>query len=301
MHIRIGTRMSQLALAQTQMFIDVLSAKMEFTYDIVKINTTGDKIQDKKLYDIGGKALFLKELEEALLANHIDCAVHSMKDVPGHLQEKLMIGGVLARGNPYDTLISDTCATISDLPQNAVIGTSSARRMAQILRKRSDIQIVDLRGNVGTRIDKWRNNDKMDGIILAAAGLERLNMLNQDFCHVLSSDEMLPAVGQGVIAIEIAKDNTEMHEMCSIVNHQTSFEVLRAERGFLEYLNADCSTPLAAFAERLDNGQIKLRCALGDYDLNYYFTTERLINNVKEAYDIGVDAAKELQSMCKFI
>jgi hydroxymethylbilane synthase len=300
MHIKIGTRSSTLALAQVEIFINALrSHAVDFTYDVIKINTTGDIIQDKKLYEIGGKALFLKELEEALLEGVIDCAVHSMKDVPGQIQEELTIACVLRRGIPNDVLISESIS-ISEIPNRGIIGTSSPRRIAQIQRLRPDIQITDLRGNVGTRIDRWRNSN-MDGIILAAAGLDRLGILNQSFCHMIECSEMLPAVGQGAIGVEVKKDNDRMLDICKLINHKKTHDTLMVERGFLEYLQADCSTPLAAFAEFIDTSTIKARFALGDCDSRYYFETERVIDTSQDLYFCGVEAAKELQCMSKTI
>ncbi|MES2214764.1 MAG: hydroxymethylbilane synthase [Pseudomonadota bacterium] len=300
MHIRIGTRASSLALAQTNLFIGQLQQKLSFTYEIIKIVTSGDKIKDKPLYDIGGKALFLKEIEEALLRNEIDCAVHSMKDVPGELPPQLCIAAVLERANPFDILISKNANNIIDLPYRAKIATSSPRRRAEILRLRPDIIISDIRGNIQTRLDKWENSD-LDGTILAAAGLERLGLLDPKFCHVLSPQEMIPAVGQGVIGIEIRKGDLKMEEVCAYVQHAPTWHLLQAERGFLEYLDANCRVPLAAFA-RYNDDMIEVDYMLSslssEWDMEYYFTTNKKID-VDSAYNCGASAAEELQMRIK--
>ena len=296
MHIRIGSRASNLALVQTNLFIEQLSLQAEFTYEIVKITTSGDKIQDRPLYDIGGKALFLKEIEEALIRSEIDCAIHSMKDVPGKLPPELCITAVLERDDPFDVLISRNAKTISDLPKNAKIATSSPRRYAQILHIRPDIVISDMRGNVQTRLDKWRNSD-LDGTILAAAGLKRLGLFDADFCRILSTDEMIPAVGQGVVAVEIRKNDAKMQEICSLVNHLPTWRLLQAERGFLEYLDASCRTPLAAFA-RFNGGSIEVDYMLSEDNMRSYNTTNKKCD-ANLAYECGLKAARELQNLHK--
>lgn len=293
MHIRIGTRASPLAIEQTMRFIKVLQDFVECTYEIVKIVTTGDKVQDKKLYDIGGKALFLKEIEEALLLNKIDCAVHSMKDVPGKLPDGLSIVAVLKRENPYDVLISNVSTTISNLPKNAVIATSSARRKASILALRSDIEIVDIRGNIQTRLDKW-HNQKLDGTILAAAGLERMNLFDKSYCHIIDPTEMLPAVGQGIIAIETRTHDYKMVNLCKATNHLATWNIMRAERGFLEYLDASCATPLAAFAKYIDD-KIYIDYMLASDDCKNIVKTKGIISNISDAYNYSVEVAKNLK------
>lgn len=293
MHIRIGTRSSKLALMQTSMVIEAIKSHIDFTYEIVEITTTGDKIQDKPLYDVGGKALFLKELEEALLEDRIDCAVHSMKDVPGLLPQGLKIAAVLEREDPRDVLLSNKYASIKELPLNAKIGTSSVRRRAALLHLRPDIETYPIRGNVETRISKWKNGD-LDGLILASAGLKRLGLYDPEFCHPLSPDEMLPAVGQGVIGVEIRADDAKLEQICSLLNHLPTWQTLQAERGFLEYLNANCRTPLAAFAE-FDGKNIKAKYMLAGDNLEYYYQDE-VITSIEEAYETGVSVGKKFRA-----
>lgn len=295
MHIRIGTRGSELALAQTNFFIDRVKSFFEFTYEVVIITTTGDKITDKPLYNIGGKALFLKEIEEAMIAGKIDCAVHSMKDVPARLPDGLMIGAVLEREDPRDVLIANTSKSIIDLPKNAKVGTSSVRRAAQIYNIRPDIEICSLRGNVPTRIEKWRNSD-MDGIILAAAGLKRLSLYNESFCHMIDINEMIPAVGQGAIGIEIKSEDTMLMEICSQINHIPTSVAISAERGFLEYLDADCTTPLAAHANFIGDDEIEVIYMLASDDFKTHnVQTKRAY--ASNAYSTGEITAMELKKL----
>lgn len=291
--IRVGTRTSLLALAQTQMVVDAILAITDCSFEIVHITTTGDRIQDRPLYDIGGKALFLKEIEEAMLAGKIDIAVHSMKDVPGRLPDGLAIAAVLEREDPRDVLISHKATKIIDLPQKAKIGTSSVRRRAQMLHIRRDLEICEMRGNVNTRLDKWRAGS-LDGIVIALAGMKRLGLYDPSYCHIISEEEMLPAVGQGVIAIEIRVRDEEMREICDKINHLPTWQALQAERGFLEYLDADCRTPLAALA-KLADGRVSASYMLAGNNLEYYRTKE-VSSKVVDAYEMGVKVAKEIGS-----
>lgn len=289
MLIRIGNRKSKLALAQVNEFTKLLK---NHTYEIIPITTSGDKILDKPLYDIGGKALFLKELEQALLENKIDIAVHSFKDVPARLPQDLIIGGVLKREIPNDALISFKAQKISDLPKGSKIGTSSVRRKAQLLELRPDLEIIDCRGNVTSRIKKFKEGD-FDAIILAAAGLKRLNMFDPTYCSIIPEKDILPAVGQGAISLEIRRDDERMREMCDQANHKYSWDLIRAERGFLETINGDCRTIVAALAKDINNNkaqakflysksdQIKLRTSLQTFD-------------IADGYKIGANVARAL-------
>ena len=290
-NIRIGTRSSQLALKQTQMVIDSIKATGNYIFEIVPITTTGDKIQNKPLYDIGGKALFLKEIEEALLTDKIDIAVHSMKDVPATLPDGLIITAVLEREDPRDVLISRKANSISTLPRGATIGTSSVRRRAQILHIRPDIEIHSIRGNVPTRLDKWRDMS-LDGIVLAAAGIKRLGLHDFAYCHILSEEEMLPAVCQGIIAVEVRDNDQEMKTICASINHKETWQLMRAERGFLEYINGDCRTPLGALA-RFETGKIHASYMLAGENLEYYKTYQSF-SEIADGYEMGVSIAKKM-------
>lgn len=292
MKIRIGTRASRLALVQTQMVVDAILATTDCSFEIVHITTTGDRIQDRPLYDIGGKALFLKEIEEAMLDRKIDIAVHSMKDVPGRLPEGLTIAAVLEREDPRDVLISHKANSIMSLGQNAKIGTSSVRRRAQLLHIRPDIEICEMRGNINTRLDKWRAGN-LDGIVLALAGIKRLGLYDPSYCHIIDIEEMLPAVGQGIIALEIRSDDKIMKEVCNKVNHVPTWQALQAERGFLEYLDADCRTPLAALG-KLEGDKVKASYMLSGNNLEYYKVKEET-SEVVDAYEMGIRVAKALK------
>jgi hydroxymethylbilane synthase len=288
MRIRIGTRSSKLAIAQAYEVAQKIE-QLGHECEIITILTTGDKIKDKNLYDIGGKALFLKEIEEALLQNHIDIAVHSFKDVPAHIPQGLQIAAVLQRNSPYDVLISFKGSRVIDLPQSATIGTSSVRRKAQLLRLRPDLQIINCRGNITLRIEKFMRKE-YDGIILAACGLQKLKIFDYTYCHLIPEEDMLPAVAQGVIAVEVRQADLDFLEICRQINHIPTWDLIRAERGFLESMNADCKTPIAALAKRLGN-QVYGQFLLASTDGKLIHTYKEVFD-IKDGYDIGVKAAK---------
>ena len=216
------------------------------SFEIVPITTSGDRIQDRALLDAGGKGLFTKEIEEALLRCDIDCAVHSMKDMETALPEGLQIGAILERADVRDAWISPVAGRITDLPQGARVGTSSLRRGAQVLAVRPDIEIVTFRGNVETRLEKISKGEA-DGTLLAAAGLERLGRLDAA-AEVMPIDAMLPAVAQGAIGVEIRNGDEATLGMISPINHEPSEAAVRAERAFLGVLDGSCRTPIAALA-----------------------------------------------------
>lgn len=292
MHIKIGTRSSKLAIAQAQRAADLLS-QLGHTYELITILTSGDKIKDKNLYDIGGKALFLKEIEEALLAKQIDLAVHSFKDVPGRIPAQLTIAAVLERKTPNDMLLSFDAKTIMELPHKAKVGTSSVRRKSILLHHRPDLEIANCRGNITLRIKKFLDKE-YDAIILAACGLEMLGMIDPSYCSVIPHEEMLPAVAQGTVAIEVRKNDLQMIEICKNINHQLTWQLLKAERSFLKTLDADCRTPLAAFAQ-LDNNKVIANFMLADISgLNLRTYSETVL--LKEAQALGIKAAKILSA-----
>lgn len=289
MHIRIGTRKSQLALAQVDEFTKLLK---NHTYEIIPITTSGDKILDRPLYDIGGKALFLKELEQALIGNKIDVAVHSFKDVPAHLPNGLIIGGILKRGIPNDALISFKAQKISDLPQNAKIGTSSVRRKAQLKVLRPDLELVDCRGNVTSRMQKFQQGF-FDAIILAAAGLERLNMFDPAYCSIIPEEEMLPAVGQGAISLEMRKDDERMKAICNQANDKHSCDLIRSERGFLETINGDCRTIVAALAKDIGENKAQAKFLYSKSD-SIKLQTSIQTFDIADGYAVGSKIAKAM-------
>jgi len=214
--------------------------------ELVKIITKGDKITDVPLAKVGGKGLFVKEIEEALLNNEVDIAVHSMKDVPADLPEGLHIGIITKRENPFDAFISNTCATCRDLPLGAKVGTSSLRRKSQLAKIRPDLIIEDLRGNLDTRLRKL-DEGQFDAIILAAAGLNRLSLSARAKSY-FTEEEMLPAVAQGAVGIELRTSDAELLAGLMFMDDQETSLAVRAERGFLHRLEGGCQVPIAGFA-----------------------------------------------------
>ena len=262
--IFIGTRGSPLALWQANWVKSQLEKKHGgVTVELVIIHTQGDKILDVPLAKVGGKGLFVKEIENALLEERVHIAVHSMKDVPTALPAGLEIAVVCEREDARDAVIARDAVSLSDLPEGARVGTSSLRRQTQILNKRPDFSIVPLRGNVGTRIRKL-TDDGLDAIILAAAGLKRME--REDLVtEYLSTSESLPAVAQGAIGIEARVDDIETHSLISFLNHPESRVAVEAERAFLARLEGGCQVPIAAHAT-LDGGEVTLEGLVGSVD-----------------------------------
>lgn len=260
--IRIGTRGSALAVAQAEevkrrilnAFPEQLDANR---IHIKKIMTTGDRIQDKSLTEIGGKGLFTKEIEEALFAGTVDIAVHSMKDMTDVLPDGLTINCILEREDPRDAFISPIAKTIADLPSGAVVGTSSVRRQAQLLTLRPDVKVVPFRGNVQTRLRKLTEG-QVDATFLAVAGLRRVGQ-GDEITSIIDTDAMLPAVAQGAIGIESLTDNIHIHRVLQAINHAQSQVRVEAERAFLKALGGSCSTPIAGLAEFDCDGGIFFR------------------------------------------
>lgn len=246
--LKLGTRGSKLALWQAQAVTERLKEyHPDLQIEVVIIKTAGDKILDVALSRIGDKGLFTKELEKALLDGTIDLAVHSLKDLPSQLGEGLKLAAVMPRENPGDVLISRSGLHLSDLPAGSVIGTSSLRRTAQLKAVRPDLQVIDIRGNVETRIKKMQEQ-QLDGIILAYAGVKRLG-LEHWITQVLPYDIMLPATGQGTIAIETRDHDEKMDSILETVNDRKTFAEIQAERAFLGRLEGGCQVPMACLAE----------------------------------------------------
>ncbi len=242
--IKIGTRASKLALWQAEFIAQELSKK--FPVEIIKIQTTGDKILDAPLAKIGGKGLFTKEIEIALLENEIDLAVHSLKDVPSELPAGFEIAAVTKRTQPFDAFVSNKFSTLKSLPSGAVIGTSSLRRAAQILNLRPDLQIKNLRGNVDTRLKKL-DCGEFDAIILAAAGLERLGYGGR-IKQILT--EIIPAAGQGALAIEIRTGDLKIRDAVKFLNDAETCAAIKIERDFLKEIGGSCQIPVGIFADK---------------------------------------------------
>lgn len=246
--IKIGTRGSKLALWQASYLAEKLREQNpDLVIEIVTIVTTGDKILDVPLAKIGGKGLFTNEIERAILAGEVDMAVHSLKDLPTELPSGLIIGALSKRGEVRDALVSRSGKTLAALPSGAKIGTSSLRRRAQLLAFRPDLCINDLRGNIDTRLRKLANGD-YDALILAAAGLIRLDR-HSEITELLPPDIMLPAVGQGVLAVEARADDTEILHLLQGINDRTAAITAAAERAFLQRLEGGCQVPVGVFAE----------------------------------------------------
>ena len=249
--LRVGTRGSRLALWQAEYVVSLLGRYFpDIDFETVVIKTQGDKILDVALSKIGDKGLFTKEIEIALLDNQIDMAVHSMKDLPTQLPEGIEIGAVLERENPRDVLVSHRGYSLAELPPGARVGTSSLRRISQLRAVRPDLELVNLRGNVETRIRKMKT-EGMDAIILAYAGVKRMGYL-EEVTDLLSSAVMLPAVGQGAIGIEIRQGDTAVAEKVKTIHHEASGTEVTAERAFMRRLEGGCQVPIACQARAAD-------------------------------------------------
>ena len=248
--VRIATRGSALALWQANWTRDQLRlAEPELTVELVVLKTRGDQIQDRALSEVGGKGLFAKEIEEALLDGRAQIAVHSMKDLPADLADGLVIGAVPEREDPRDALVvapAHAARDVAGLPERARVGTSSLRRVCQLRARRPDLDVVALRGNVDTRVRKV-DGGELDAIILACAGLKRLGY-GARITAALSTDESLPAIGQGALAIECRADDAVTKARLERLNHRPTALAVTAERAFLRRLAGDCKTPLAAYA-----------------------------------------------------
>ena len=246
--IKIATRKSPLALVQAETVKQLLINKFpDIEVILFPINTSGDANNNKLLADIGGKGLFTKELEDGLLNGTYDIAVHSLKDMETHLPKGLIIGATLEREDPRDALIAPQAKTIANLPQGAKIGTASLRRAAQLKILRPDFNIVLLRGNVATRLEKLKTSD-IDATLLALAGLNRLG-LSSEATEILEPSQFIPAVGQGVIAIECKEDNQTILKMLQEINHLPTMIAITAERRLLAILDGSCRTPIGAYAK----------------------------------------------------
>ena len=247
MKIRIATRKSALALWQAEHVADLLNNLHEVDrVELVPLSTRGDEVLDRSLQKIGGKGLFIKELEVAMQRGDADIAVHSMKDVPADMPEGFCLAAMLERANYADALVSPGGEQLQDLPAGALIGSSSLRRQAQLKMMRSDLRVEPLRGNVNTRLAKLDNGD-YDAIILAAAGLERLGFGDR-ISQLFKPDEMLPAAAQGVVGIECLEDATELRAVLTQLDHPESVRTTLAERAIARVLEASCQSPVATFA-----------------------------------------------------
>lgn len=260
----IGTRQSLLALWQSNHIASLLRKQYpDCQVTLKKIVTKGDRILDVPLAQIGGKGLFTKEIETELLDGTVDLAVHSLKDMPTILPEGLCLTAITTRANVGDAFVSNQYASFSELPQGAVLGTSSLRRKAQLLAVRPDLKIVDLRGNVDTRLRKL-DEGQMDAIILAAAGLERLGHADR-IREIIPTTVCLPAVGQGALAIECRSDNKEVRDMLAFLNDLPTKQATDAERAFLGLIEGGCQVPIGVHAE-VENDNVKIEAVIASLD-----------------------------------
>lgn len=293
--IRIGTRGSPLALAQAHETRERLVKAHGLSpddFEITVITTTGDRIRDRPLAEIGGKGLFTKEIEEALFAKTIDLAVHSMKDMPAVLPAGLAFAATLPREDARDALISLTAKSLKGMKQGAVLGSSSVRRSAQALRLRPDLQVVQFRGNVETRLRKLADG-VADASFLAVAGLRRLG-LTQHIAAVIPMEEMLPAIAQGAIGIEIRDGDEKIARLLAPINHAESATAMACERAFLAALDGSCRTPIAGHA-RLVDGRLHFRGETLTLDGKKVFAAERS-GAPSDAARMGADAAAEVKA-----
>ncbi|UIJ75485.1 MULTISPECIES: hydroxymethylbilane synthase [unclassified Acinetobacter] len=289
--LKIATRQSPLALWQAEHIrarLEALHANLKV--ELVTFVTQGDKILDTPLAKIGGKGLFVKELEAALLDGRADLAVHSMKDVPMALPEGLSLAVICEREDPLDAFVSNTYNSFDDLPQGAKVGTSSLRRKCQILKQRPDLEIIDLRGNVGTRLSKL-DAGNYDAIILASAGLKRLGLAER-IRHTLEPVVSLPAVGQGALGLECRSQDQTVLDLILPLMHTETNACVRAERAFNAYLEGGCQVPIAGYAT-LENGQIHLEGRVGSVDGQTLLKAQQ-VGFPEQAEQLGVKLAQDL-------
>lgn len=262
--IIVGSRRSELALVQSHWVIEQLKqSQPNVKVKLEKVVTRGDRILNVTLSKVGGKGLFVKEIEQALFERRIDLAVHSMKDLPGEVPSGLVIAAIPERVSPFDCLISSTGKTLENLPKGAVVGTSSLRRQAQLLAIRPDLVVKPLRGNIDTRLRRLQEGE-FDAIVLATAGLQRMGWEGQ-ITEILGPSTLLPAVGQGALAIQCRKEDSLLIEWLQSLHHEQTAKAVMAERSFLQRLNGGCHFPIAGYAT-VKNDQIELTGLVGRPD-----------------------------------
>jgi hydroxymethylbilane synthase len=289
--LRIATRESPLALWQANFVKDALNQHHPALYvELVPMTTRGDQILDSPLAKVGGKGLFVKELEKAMLDGRADIAVHSMKDVPMEFPEGLGLAVICEREDPADAFVSNDYRSLKELPQGARVGTSSFRRQCQLKEQRPDLEILDLRGNVGTRLGKL-DSGGYDGIILAAAGLIRLG-LDERIRERLSYELSLPAGGQGAVGIECRNDDLETLNLLYCLHHSQTAARVTAERAVNARLEGGCQVPIASFAE-LEGDSLNLRALVGAVDGSVIYRSERN-GSQHDAERLGVEVAEDL-------
>ncbi|HVV69864.1 MAG TPA: hydroxymethylbilane synthase [Gammaproteobacteria bacterium] len=290
-NIRIATRKSPLAMWQANYVKTLLIAfHPHITVDILGLLTEGDKLLATPLTQIGGKGLFVKELEKAILEHRADIAVHSIKDLPVTLPDHLILAAVCEREDPRDALVSNQFTSLDDLPQGAIVGTSSSRRACQLHAIRPDLKIENLRGNVGTRLSRL-DAGLYDAIILAAAGLKRLEVENRIRAY-LDPEIWIPAVGQGAIGIECHRDNASVLNLLTALNHPPTQQCITAERSMNLELNGGCQLPIAGYAT-LQIEQLTIRGLVGDLE-NQTLIQSEASGSIEDAANIGAELAHKL-------
>ena len=294
--LKIGTRKSPLALAQAEQVRDeILKIRPDLTVELVKFMTSGDRFLQQSLNDLGGKGLFTKEIEEALLDGEIDMAVHSMKDMPTQLPDGLIIPCYLEREDVRDVFISNQVKSIEELPEGAVVGTTALRRQAQLLSMRPDLEVITFRGNVNTRLKKIEEGE-VAATFLAMAGLNRLGFENVA-TKILDPDEMMPAVAQGAIGIECRENHAELIEILNQINHfETEMSVI-GERSMLEQLDGSCRTPIGAYSV-IDGDHLTLHGLVASPD-GEVIVTGTQSGDLKNAYQVGEALGKQLKEQTK--
>ncbi|RUM75972.1 MAG: hydroxymethylbilane synthase [Candidatus Thioglobus sp.] len=292
--LKIATRKSPLALWQAEH----VKARLEHHHpglkvELVKMTTKGDQILNSPLSKIGGKGLFIKELEVGMMEGVADIAVHSMKDVPYEIPPGFELGAILKRENPFDAFVSNHYESVNDLPQGAKVGTCSMRRIVQLKAIRPDLEILDLRGNVNTRLQKL-DNDEYDAIILACAGLIRLKFEDR-IKQQISAEQSLPAVGQGAVGIEIRENDQEILDLITpLIDTETSYRIT-CERAMNARLEGGCSVPIAGFST-IENDQITLTGLVGNVDTGVILK-EQVSGSINEAEQLGITLADKLISL----
>jgi hydroxymethylbilane synthase len=287
----LGTRGSSLALAQANEVIELLkSFAPNMRFQVVPIQTKGDKMGDQGMPAIEGKSIFTKEIEESLARGEIDVAIHSMKDLVAELPSGFVIAAVPKRANPRDALVSRNRKKFNDLPGGARVGTSSPRRKAQLLAARGDFEVLEIRGNVETRLRKLKEG-QCDAIVLAAAGLTRLG-LEKEVTELISTSVILPAVGQGALAVETKETDNETVQLLSKIDHEPSHKAIKAERAFARKLRADCKTPIAAHA-KLESGKLSIEGMVATPN-GKMVIRGRLVSDNPNAEEVGETLANDL-------
>lgn len=290
--LRIATRKSPLAMWQAEFVkAELEKAHPDLEVTLMPMSTKGDKILDVPLAKIGGKGLFTKELEDQMLAGEADIAVHSMKDVPMVLPDGFALGAILERHDPTDAFVSNQYSQFSEMAEGAILGTSSLRRKAQLMAQRPDLDVRNLRGNVGTRLGKL-DAGEYDGIVLATSGLKRL-ALDERIAEELSPDVCLPAVSQGTLGIEFFEKDDQVRQLIEVLNHRETAIRTTAERAMNHRLEGGCQVPIGVYAELLPHAQMRIRGLVGELDGSRILRSE-CIGPQSQAHTLGVVVAEDL-------